>query len=109
MELTLGCILEADIEHGIVQSAAHEKFETKIVDALGIAESLTLLGAVPVENELVAERQAGGGVCSVLVAVEHASGKGSLDMADDLLLKVLGGLEGLSLTPLPGLTLRFRN
>jgi hypothetical protein len=107
--LTLGRVLETHVQHGIVESAAHEEFETEVVDALWVAEGLTLLSTVPVENKLVAKRQTGGRICGILVAIEHASGEGRLNMAHDLLLKVLRSFEGLDLTPLPCLTLRLRD
>lgn len=98
-------MLQSHVEHGIVQGTAHEEFQTEIVDALGIAECLALLGLVPLDDETITEGQTGGGVRSSLVAVEHAASQGSLDMTDDLSLKVVLVADGLDLVPPPCFTL----
>lgn len=107
--LTLGGVLETHVQHSIVESAAHEEFETEVVDALWVSEGLTLLSTVPVQNELVAKCQTSRRIRSVFVTIEHASGKGRLDMANDFVLEVLWSFESLVLAPLPCLTLRLGN
>lgn len=105
--LTLGDVLQAHIENGVVQGTAHEELEGEIVDTLGVAECLALLGPVPLGDEAVAESQGGSRVGGRLVAVVQAAGEGSLDMADDLFLETLDVLEGLGFVLGPGRTLRL--
>lgn len=108
-DLTLGNILQPHIEHGIVQGSSHEELQTEVVNTLGIAECLALLGLVPVGDESITEGQAGGCVRGSLVAVEHATGQGGFDMADNFLLKgVLVG-DVLDLIPPPCLALGLGN
>jgi hypothetical protein len=107
VQLTLGGVLLPNIEHGIVEGSAHQKLETEVVNALGIAIRLLLLSLVPVENEAITESQACGGVGGVLVAIEHASREGSFNMAHNFLLEALFAGESNGLGLLPGFALRF--
>lgn len=107
--LTLGNILQSDVEHGIVEGTAHEKLQREVVDTLSVDEGLALLGLVPLLDQTVAEGQTGGRVRSRLVAVEHATGESGLDMADDIRLKLLLGLEGSSLGLVPCFALGLRD
>lgn len=52
---TFGSVFEANVEHGIVKSTSHEKFEAEVVDSLVVAEGLLLLCPIPIGNETVAE------------------------------------------------------
>ncbi len=54
-ELTLGNVFVANVEHGIVESTAHEEFEAEVVDTLGVTVGLLLLSLVPIGNEAIAE------------------------------------------------------
>lgn len=105
--LTLGNILEAHIQHGIVQGTTHEKLEGEIVDALGIAEGLTLLRAVPLRHQAVAESKASRRVCCRLVAVVQTPGEGRLNVANDFLLEAIAVLERLRLVLCPCFALRL--
>lgn len=105
--LTLGRVLLSNIEHGIVQGAAHQKLKTEVVDALGVAVSLTLLGFVPVQDQTITEGQASGRIGGVLVAIEDASSERGFNMTDNLLLKVVLAPEATSLVFLPCLALGF--
>lgn len=105
--LTLGHILQAHVEHGIVQSSSHQEFQTQVVNALGIAEGLALLGLIPVGNEAITEGQTGGRVRSGFIAVKHATRQGGLDMADNLLLKAILVGDALDLVPPPCFALGF--
>lgn len=105
--LTLCDILLSNVKHSIVQSSAHQELETEIVDSLGIAICLTLLGPIPVKNQAVAESQAGGGVGGIFVAIEHGSSQSSFNMTDNLLLKAVLVAETLGLVSLPSITLRL--
>lgn len=107
--LTLGSILQANIQHSIIQSPTHEEFETKVVNALGVPISLSLLRLVPVKNQAVTKSQAGSRVGSPLVNIEHTPGKGCFDMAHNFLLELVWIFETGSLAALPGLALRLRN
>ena len=100
-------ILQADIQHSVIQSPAHEKLKTKVVDTLGIGRSLALLCFVPLGNEAVTESQAGGRVGRAFVAVEQASGEGCLDMANHLLFEPILVGEAFDLVLLPSFALRF--
>lgn len=105
--LTLGDVLQAHIEDGVVEGTAHEELEGEIVDALRVTEGLALLGSVPLGDEAVTEGQGSGRVGGRLVAVVQAAGQGRLDMTDDLLLETLDVLEGLGLVLSPGGALRL--
>lgn len=105
--LTLGYILQAHVEHGIVQSSSHQEFQTQVVNALGIAERLTLLGLVPIGDEAITESQTGGRVRGGFIAVKHATRQGCLDMADNLFLKGILVGDALDLVPPPCFALGF--
>lgn len=107
--LTLGSVLEADVEHGIVESTAHEEFETEVVDSLAVAVRLLLLCLVPIGNQTVAESQAGGGVGGLFVTVEQAAGQGGLDVTDDFTLEAVLVLEDLDRVLLPCRALGLRD
>lgn len=104
---TLGNILHANIEHSIVQGSAHQELQTQIVDSLAICEGLSLLCAVPIGDQSVAEGQTGSCVCGRLVAIEHATSKSGLDMANHLLFEILLARKWLCLEFLPCLALWF--
>jgi hypothetical protein len=106
---TFSSVLQSDIQHGIVQGSSHEELKTEVVDTLGIAIRLSLLRSIPIENQAVSEGQASGRVGSLLIAVEDTAGKGSLNMADNLLLEVFLGVESRRLIALPSLALGLRN
>lgn len=108
-QATLGKVLLADIQHGIVKRPAHQELQTQVVDPLAVRESLALLGPIPLQNEAIAESKTGGRVRSGFVAVEHAPGEGGLDVADDFGLKAIFVFEALDLMLGPGLTLWLRN
>ena len=95
LEHTLCNVLLANVQDGVVQRPPHEELETEVVHALVVLERLALLRPVPVLDEAVTERKAGGGVRGGLVAVVHAPGQVGLDMADELLLELVLGVEGL--------------
>lgn len=107
--LTLGSVLLAHVQHGVVQGAAHEELKTEVVDTLRIAVCLTLLSSVPIKNQAVTESQTGGRVGSMFVAVEHGTGKGGLDMTDNLLLEAIFASESTRLVALPCFALGFGN
>jgi hypothetical protein len=102
-----GNILQSHVQHSIIQSSTHQELQTQVVDTLGITESLSLLSAVPLCDQSISECQTGSSICSGLVAIEHRSGKGSFDMANDLLLEFVFICEGMSLELLPCCALRF--
>ena len=108
-QLTSRDVLLANIQHGIVQSPAHQKLQAQVVNALGIGIRLALLGTVPFENEAVAEGQAGGGVGGCLIAVKHATGQRGLDVAHNLTLESIFVLKAAGLMLQPGLSLGFRD
>lgn len=70
---------------------------------------MLLLRLVPIGDEAIAERQAGGGVGSLFVAVEQAAGQGGLDMTDDLTLEAILVLETLDRVLLPSGALGLGN
>lgn len=105
--LTLGSVLLAHVQHGVVQGTAHEELKTEVIDTLGIAVCLTLLSSVPVKNQAVTESQTGGRVGSMFVAVEHGTGKGGLDMTDNLFLEAIFASETTRLVALPCFSLGF--
>lgn len=105
--LTLGGILQTNVEHSIVQSASHQEFETEIIHTLRVAVGVTLLSAIPVKDQSITESQAGSRVGSVLVAIVQASSKSGFDMADNLFLEAILVLEAGGLVSLPSLTLGF--
>jgi hypothetical protein len=107
--LTLCAVLEADIEHGIVQRSSHEELETEIVDALRVPVGLFLLRLVPIENQAIPEGQAGGRVGSILIAIKHTPSERGLDMADNLLLEFALIMKPAGLVTLPGLALGLGN
>ena len=105
-----GCdVLLTNIQHGIVQSPAHQKLQAQVVNAFGIGKRLALLGTVPLKNEAVAEGQAGGGVGGCLIAVEHAAGQRGLDVAHNLTLESIFVLKAAGLMLQPGRSLGFRD
>lgn len=106
-KLTLGNILQANVEHGIVKRPAHQELQTQVVDPLTICESLALLSSVPFEDQAVAEGQAGSRVGSRFVAVEHATRKCCLDMTDNLVLEFILVLKATDLMFGPGFSLGF--
>lgn len=108
-QLTLGDILEANVQHGIVERPAHEELQTQVVDPLTIGEGLALLGTVPFQDQAVAEGQAGGRVGGRLVAVEHAASQRRLDMTNHLVLELILVLEAVDLVLGPCLTLWLGN
>ncbi|GJC79271.1 hypothetical protein ColLi_02109 [Colletotrichum liriopes] len=109
--LTLGNVLQADVQHGVVEGATHEELEREVVDALSVDEGLALLSLVPLLDQTVTEGQAGGGVGSCLIAVEHAASQSGFDMADHLRFELVLALErsGLSLGPCGALRLWDRS
>lgn len=105
----LGHVSLADIQHGVVQGAAHEELEREIVDALAVGERLALLRPVPLQDQSVAEGQRRRGVRGRLVAIEHTAGEGCLDMLDYLGLERLLFLEALGAVFGPRLALGLRD
>lgn len=101
----LGNVLLANVEHGIVESAAHEEFEREVVDALAVGKCLALLGLVPLQNQAVTEGQARGGIGCGFVAVEHAAGQCRLDVSNDFILEAVLASKGLDLVFGPCCTL----
>lgn len=102
---TLCNVFESNVQHRIVQRSTHQELQAQIVDTLGICERLPLLCAIPFRNQLIPERQTRRRIGCRLVTVEHASSKGSLDMADNFLFEFLGILKALCLELLPSCTL----
>lgn len=107
--LTLGSVLLSNVQHSVVQSAAHEELKTEVVDTLGIAICLALLGSIPIKNQAVTEGQTGGRVGSMFIAVEHGTGKSGLDMTDNLLLEAIFASESARLVALPCVALGLGN
>ena len=105
--LTLGSVLEAHVQHCVVQRSSHQELETEVVNTLRVAVGLALLGLVPVEDQAITEGKASCRIGSLLVAIEHASGESRLDMANDFLFETLGIVEWMGLVSLPSLTLRL--
>ena len=68
-----------------------------------------MLSAVPLEDETITEGQTAGRVGGLFVAVVQATGKGGLDMANNLLLKAVLVLEAAGLVFEPSLALAFGN
>lgn len=102
-------ILLADIQHGVVESPAHEELEGEVVDTLAVGKGLPLLRPIPFQDEAVAEGQCRGGVGGRLIAIEHTAGKGRLDVLDDLGLEAVLLLEALGAVFGPCLALWLRN
>jgi hypothetical protein len=109
VKLTLRQLLLANVQHGIVQSPAHEKFQTQVVNPFAISEGLALLGAVPLEDEAITEGKTACRVCCRLVAVEHATSQCRLDVANETGLEAIFVLEGADLVLEPCLSLRLRD
>lgn len=107
--LTLCRVLLANVEHGIVEGAAHEELEGEVVDALRVGKGLALLRLVPVDDKLVAEGQAGGRVGGRLVAIEHRASQRRLHVPDHRLLKVIRVTEARHLVLQPGRPLALGN
>lgn len=123
--LTCSDILLVNIQHRIVQCSAHQEFEGQIysilaplhgtdlpdvltVDPFLVCEGLSLLCLVPVQDQSVPEGKSGSSIGSALIAIVQGTGESGLNVADSLLLEVLGGgegLGGLSSSQCP----RFRN
>jgi hypothetical protein len=106
---TFSNILQANVQHSIVQSPAHQKLQAQVIDSLWISKGLSLLCTVPLGDQAVSEGQTGGSICSGLVTIEHAPGEGSFDMSNDLLLEFILALEGVGLELLPGSSLGLRD
>jgi hypothetical protein len=106
---TLCSILLTHVEHSIVKSTAHQELKTEVVNALGIAISLSLLSSVPIKDQAITESQAGSRVGSMLIAVEDRAGKSGLDVADNLFLEAVFTSKATRLVALPCFTLRFGN
>lgn len=107
--LTLGDVFALDVEHGIVESSAHQEFEREVVYPLAVGEGLPLLCLVPVFDQTVAESQGSSGIRSHVIAVEHATGQSGLDMADNFLFELVLVLEAVELVLGPSITLRLRD
>jgi hypothetical protein len=98
------------IEHGIVQSAAHQELEGQIytsqpcsrrssdaptVYTFLVAKGLCLLCLIPVEDQAVAEGERSSGIGGGFIAVVEGTRKGRLDMTDSLSLEVVGSTKVL--------------
>lgn len=105
----LGHVLLANVQHGIVEGTAHEELEREVVDALAVGKRVALLGPVPLQDQSVAEGQRRGRIGGRLVAVEHATGEGRLDMPDYLSLEGVLLLEALGAVFGPRLALGLRD
>jgi hypothetical protein len=68
---------------------------------------VSLLGAIPVRDQPISESQTGSSISRRLIAVEHASGEGSFDMANDLPLELFFVREATRLELLPCCALRL--
>jgi hypothetical protein len=99
----------ANVQHGIVQSPAHQELQAQVVNTFAVGKSLALLGAVPLEDEAVTEGKTACCVRCRLVAVEHAAGQRRLNVANKTGLEAIFVLEGADLVLQPCLSLRFRD
>lgn len=106
---TLCYILCTNVQYGIVQGTAHQELETEVVDALGVGQGLSLLGPVPLLDQTITDGQTGSRVRGRLVAVEQAASQVGLDMANDLFLELVLGLEALEGIFVPSFALRLGN
>lgn len=104
---TLGDVLQANIQHRIIQGPAHQKLQAQVIHSFGIAVRLTLLRPVPVSDETVAKGKARSRISGDFVAVEHASGEGGFHMAHNFLFEPVSVSEAGYLVSLPGFPLRL--
>lgn len=102
---TLGNVLCADVQHGIIQSSSHQELQTQIVHSLAVTVSLALLGLVPIRDQTVPKGKTCGRVRCNLIAIEHAPSQGRFHMADNFLLEAILVAEAGYLVFFPGLTL----
>lgn len=84
-----GDILGAGVDHGIVEGAAHEELEGKVVDTLLVLEGLLLLRLVPADDEVVTDGERGTGVGSGVIAVVDGTRECGFDVADNLSLHAM--------------------
>ena len=112
-------VLDAEVERGVAQGAAHEELHRQVVAALAVAGVVGGVGGLPALHQAVAQRQGGG---HVAVAVRHrvaVAAEGVGEVAVDVGAQAVGvhaqpgrrerlGVGGLGGVPLVGAGLADR-